>query len=105
MGEEKLSISYNPRDSSQGYKAFKRTVIARLEKEFLEWLLVLNKGSVSLSAKYLKTDRSNLHRLLRKHGLKSFYIIPETKRAQGDQEPQAQENCINDKLTMEQVLD
>lgn len=53
------------------YAARKKSTERQFEREYLEQLLTRHVGNVSAAAREASVDRSNLLRLMRKHGLKS----------------------------------
>lgn len=57
--------------SIKAYAEAKRTTERQFEREYLEKLLTRSAGNVSAAAREAAVDRSNLLRLMRKHGLKS----------------------------------
>jgi transcriptional regulator of acetoin/glycerol metabolism len=60
-----------PTDDAHGFIELKRRWCDSFEREYLTSILVKTSGNVSAAARDAKLDRSNLLRLLRRHGLRA----------------------------------
>ena len=64
-------VARGPLSSGGSYREAKQHIVDSFNREFVEKLLRLNKGSVTEAAKQAKLDRANFRRLMRKCGIKA----------------------------------
>ena len=57
-------------DPSQPYQQARDRVLAEFERRYVEQLLRAHHGNVSAAARASGIDRTYLHRLMRRHGLR-----------------------------------
>jgi DNA-binding NtrC family response regulator len=60
----------DPHDPSQPYQQARDRVLAEFERRYVEQLLRAHHGNVSAAARASGIDRTYLHRLMRRHGLR-----------------------------------
>ncbi len=63
-------VEDDPHDPSQPYQQARDRVLAEFERRYVEQLLRAHHGNVSAAARASGIDRTYLHRLMRRHGLR-----------------------------------
>ena len=56
-------------DGTISYLDHKKRLLARFQREYLEWLLDRSSGSLNQAARVARMDRKCLRSLMRKHGI------------------------------------
>ncbi len=69
-GTEETPVEAEPHDASQPYQQARDRVLAEFERRYVEQLLRAHHGNVSAAARASGIDRTYLHRLMRRHGLR-----------------------------------
>jgi transcriptional regulator with GAF, ATPase, and Fis domain len=67
---EAAPVETDAHDASQPYQQARDRVLAEFERRYVEQLLKAHQGNVSAAARSSGIDRTYLHRLMRRHGLR-----------------------------------